>query len=55
MQYLDLMLLFGLPLFAWYGPVASTIGGDKRSPQPRWAFDPGAPGLWSARLGASGH
>ena len=41
MQYLDLMLLFGLPLFAWYGPVASTIGGDKRSPQPRWALTRG--------------
>lgn len=33
-QYLDLMLLFGLPLFAWYGPSASAVSGQ-RSPLPR--------------------
>lgn len=41
MQYLDLMLLFGLPLFAWYGPAASTISGDKHPPLPRWALTQG--------------
>mgnify|MGYP002620271958 CR=1 FL=1 len=34
-QYLNLMLLFGLPLFAWYGPAISTISADQRSPLPR--------------------
>lgn len=41
MQYLDLMLLFGLPLFAWYGPAASTISGDKHTPLPRLALTVG--------------
>lgn len=31
-QYLDLMLLFGLPLFAWYSRVALTVGGDQQPP-----------------------
>src|SRR5690625_7575343 len=39
MQYLDLMLLFGLPLFAWYGPTA--FSGDKRFPPPRWSLTQG--------------
>src|SRR5690625_3701415 len=39
LQYLDLMLLFGLPLFAWYGPTA--VSGDKRFPPPRWSLTQG--------------
>lgn len=31
-QYLDLMLLFGLPLFAWYSRVALTVGDDQQPP-----------------------
>src|SRR5690625_7841498 len=37
-QYLDLMLLFGLPLFAWYGPASSTTSGDKQTPLSRCAL-----------------
>jgi len=33
-QYLDLMLLFGIPLFAWYGPTVSMASGDQRLPLP---------------------
>ena len=40
-QYLDLMLLFGLPLFAWYGPAALTVSGDQRSLLPKRALSLG--------------
>jgi putative copper resistance protein D len=40
-QYLDLMLLFGLPLFAWYGPAALTVSGDRRSLLPKRALSLG--------------
>jgi putative copper resistance protein D len=40
-QYLDLMLLFGLPLFAWYGPAALTVSGDQRTLLPKRAFSLG--------------
>jgi putative copper resistance protein D len=40
-QYLDLMLLFGLPLFAWYGPSALKINGDQRSLLPKRALSLG--------------
>src|SRR5690625_5994861 len=38
-QYLDLMLLFGLPLFAWYCPASSTPSGDKQTPLSRWSLN----------------
>lgn len=37
-QYLDLMLLFGLPLFSWYGLRRSVPGGDPWRPLPRSAL-----------------
>jgi len=40
-QYLDLMLLFGLPLFAWYSPAALTVSGDRRSLLPKRALSLG--------------
>jgi putative copper resistance protein D len=40
-QYLDLMLLFGLPLFAWYGPAALTVSGDRCSLLPKRALSLG--------------
>ncbi|QJQ97513.1 copper homeostasis membrane protein CopD [Halomonas sp. PGE1] len=40
-QHLDLMLLFGLPLFAWYGPAALTVSGDRCSLLPKRALSLG--------------
>lgn len=40
-QYLDLMLLFGLPLFAWYGRAALTVGGDQYPSLPKRALSIG--------------
>src|SRR5690625_1925453 len=37
-QYLDLMLLFGIPLFAWYVPTVSMASGDQRVPLPNRFF-----------------
>lgn len=37
-QYLDLMLLFGLPLFSWYGLRRSVPGGDPWLPLTRSAL-----------------
>lgn len=37
-QYLDLMLLFGLPLFAWYGLRRSVLDGDPWLPLSRSAL-----------------
>src|SRR5690625_6924530 len=37
-QYLVLMLLFGLPSFAWHRPASSTPSGDKQTPLSRCAL-----------------